>query len=87
MVTLTRRRSENGLKNWKMKTRQDLNDDISNRQKYNICILKLVADMVKQYPDLRFHQILQILGIEKPGDEDLFNEESKVTFEKIKLPK
>lgn len=33
-----------------MKTRQNLNDDISNRQKYNICILKLVADMVKQYP-------------------------------------
>ena len=70
-----------------MKTRQDLNDDIRNRQKYNICILKLVADMVKQYPDLRFHQILQILEIENPGDEDLFNEESKVTFEKIKLPK
>ena len=38
-----------------MKTRQDLNDDIRNRQKYNICILKLVADMVKKYPDLRFH--------------------------------
>ena len=70
-----------------MKTRQNLNDDISNRQKYNICILKLVADMVKQYPDLRFHQILQILEIENPGDEDLFNEESKLTFEKIKLPK
>ena len=70
-----------------MKTRQDLNDDIRNRQKYNICILKLVADMVKQYPDLRFHQILQILEIETPDDEDLFNEESKVTFEKIKLPK
>lgn len=70
-----------------MKTRQNLNDDISNRQKYNICILKLVADMVKQYPDLRFHQILQILEIENPCDEDLFNEESKVTFEKIKLPK
>lgn len=68
-----------------MKTRQYLNEDISNRQKYNICILKLVADMVKQYPDLRFHQILQILEIEKPGDEDLFNEESKVTFEKIKF--
>lgn len=70
-----------------MKTRQDLNDDIRNRQKYNICILKLVADMVKKYPDLRFHQILQILEIENPGDEDLFNEESKLTFEKIKLPK
>ena len=60
-----------------MKTRQNLNDDISNRQKYNICILKLVADMVKQYPDLRFHQILQILEIENPGDEDPSNEESK----------
>lgn len=70
-----------------MKTRQNLNDDISNRQKYNICILKLIADVVKKYPDLRFHQILQILEIENPGDEDLFNEESKVTFEKIKLPK
>lgn len=70
-----------------MKTRQNLNDDISNRQKYNICILKLIADVVKQYPDLRFHQILQILEIETPDDEDLFNEESKVTFEKIKLPK
>lgn len=70
-----------------MKTRQNLNDDISNRQKYNICILKLIADVVKKYPDLRFHQILQILEIETPDDEDLFNEESKVTFEKIKLPK
>jgi hypothetical protein len=66
-----------------------------NRQEANREILKKIEDMVENQPELRFHQILFILGINKnitdvPLNykgrfvcEDLFAEESIITLEKI----
>lgn len=70
-----------------------------NRQEANRQIVKRITEMVENQPDLRFHQILHTLSInknaypfklqngnpdyEKQYCEDLFNEESVKTLERI----
>ena len=52
----------------------------NSRQEVNRKILELLAQAVEKNPDLRFHQLLQNLGIEVPHT-DQFYEESTKTLE------
>ena len=52
----------------------------NSRQEANRKILELLAQAVENNPDLRFHQLLQNLGIEVPYT-DQFYEESTKTLE------
>ena len=52
----------------------------NSRQEANRKILELLAQVVENNPDLRFHQLLQNLGIEVPYT-DQFYEESTTTLE------
>lgn len=54
-----------------------------NRQDDNRKILELVSRAVEEFPDWRFHQILQNLGIEQPFN-DQWYEESCVTLRNIR---
>ena len=54
-----------------------------NRQEANRKILELVSWAVEAFPDWRFHQILQNLGVEQPAI-DQWNEESDETLCNIK---
>lgn len=54
----------------------------SSRQEANRTILNLISEAVEKNPDLRFHQLLQSLGVETPGI-DLFYEESSKTLENL----
>ena len=52
----------------------------NSRQEANHKILELLTQAVENNPDLRFHQLLQNLGIEVPYT-DQFYEESTKTLE------
>lgn len=52
------------------------------RLEANRKIVETLAQAVEQNPDLRFHQLLQNLGIEIPCT-DQFNEESTKTLETL----
>ena len=54
-----------------------------NRQDANRKILELVSRAVEEFPDWRFHQILQNLGVEQPAI-DQWYEESDETLRNIK---
>lgn len=54
----------------------------SPRQEANRTILNLLSEAVEKNPDLRFHQLLQSLGIEIPHT-DQFYEESSKTLESL----
>ena len=63
------------------------------RQKYNKLILEKLSKLVDEYPDLRFGQILvntEIIQLNYSGinevvsAKDPFNEEPKITWERIK---
>ena len=49
----------------------------SSRQEANRAILKLLSEAVEKNPDLRFHQLLQSLGIEVPHTDQFYEESSK----------
>ena len=49
----------------------------SSRQDANRAILKLLSEAIEKNPDLRFHQILQSLGIEIPHVDQFYEESSK----------
>lgn len=53
------------------------------RQEANQTILNLLSEAVEKHPDLRFHQLLQFLGIELPRT-DQFYEESSQTLETLR---
>ena len=60
------------------------------RQKYNRLILEKLSELVDKYPDLRFGQILanaEVITYKNDYDEmvveDPFNEESKITWERM----
>ena len=64
------------------------------RQKYNKLILETLSKLVEKYPDLRFGQILanaEIVTYKNDYDEvvpnDPFNEESKITWNRMLLNK
>ena len=54
------------------------------RLRSNRLILARLAELVEKHPDWRFHQLLQNTGVSRPG-EDQFYEESKKTFENMKM--
>lgn len=57
------------------------------RQHFNFKILEELENMVKAYPELRFHQLLWKCGIFESdvtgGIRDKFYEESEQTFKKL----
>ena len=64
------------------------------RQKYNKLIIETLSKLVDKHPDLRFGQILVNAGnieLQMIGDKvvaiDPFNEESKITWERMLLNK
>lgn len=63
-----------------------------SRQDANRQIILHIQQLVEQYPDLRFHQVLHALGIVETDTtgfvKDLFYEESTVTLTRIekKMP-
>ncbi len=64
------------------------------RQKYNRLILETLSKLIEKHPDLRFGQILidcGIIELQMMGDRlmaiDPFNEESKITWERMLLNK
>jgi hypothetical protein len=58
---------------------ESIKDKIDNRQVSNFGIIILLIKIVKQYPELRFCQILTILNLDK----DRFYEESVDTLKRI----
>ena len=56
----------------------------NNRLRSNRLIVARLAKLVEKYPDWRFHQLLQNVGVSRPG-EDQFYEESKKTLENMKM--
>lgn len=64
---------------------------MKDRKLYNTAIVEKLKELVDEYPDMRFGQILVNAGIIKviPSDkqllvEDPFYEEPKVTWERVK---
>ena len=64
---------------------------MKNRKLFNTAIVRKLQELVEEYPDLRFGQILVNAGIielQMMGDRliaiDPFNEEPEVTWERIK---
>ena len=67
--------------NRKMKeSLNEFKEKAKKRQEYNYKCLDILKEMVENYPDWRFMQILSNIGI----DEIDFYEESVDTFNKIK---
>lgn len=58
----------------------DFREKVKTRQEYNYKCLDILREMVENYPDWRFMQILSNTGI----DEINFYEESVDTFNKIR---
>jgi hypothetical protein len=56
-----------------------MKNKIANRQEYNIKIIEAISEIITEYPQLRFGQILSILRC----DGDMFNEEPEDTYKKI----
>ena len=66
---------------------------MKSRQEANRLILDRISNAVENNPDLRFHQILQILGVvelnskfegsPKMSSSDKFHEESSETWKKM----
>lgn len=56
---------------------------IKSRQDANLAILYVLTQVVKKFPDWRFHQILQNTEIIGRLGEDLFYEESLETLERM----
>lgn len=52
------------------------------RLESNIKILNIVEQLVHEFPDMRFIQLLMV--VDAVIDTDQFNEESEVTFNRIK---
>ena len=68
------------LKETLEKSKESWEKKIEVRQEYNLKCLELIRDIVLANPDLRFTQIIFILGLA----EDRFYEESIDTYGKLK---
>lgn len=70
------------------RVKSDISKKVKNRQNSNEAIIKILADTVKKYPDLRFGQILYILDIIRQDESgnviDIFSEEPDTTLHRIK---
>lgn len=49
----------------------------NSRQEANRTILNLLSEAVEKNPDLRFHQLLQNIGVEVPNIDQFYEESSK----------
>ena len=54
-----------------------MENTIQTRQEANRTILNLLSEAIEKNPGLRFHQILQNLGIEVPHTDQFYEESSK----------
>lgn len=57
------------------------------RKEANIQILNELTNLIEKYPDMRFIQLLEAVGISDPmerGGKDIFYEESSYTLKYIK---
>lgn len=57
---------------------------IKGRQDCNRELVKIISEMVEKHHELRFGQILCILGI-YCNNIDLFNEESKIMLDRVEV--
>lgn len=57
---------------------------IKERQDCNRELVKIISEMVEKHNELRFGQILCILGI-YCNNIDLFNEESKIMLDRVEV--
>ena len=57
---------------------------IKERQDCNRELVKIISEMVEKHHELRFGQILCILGI-YCNNIDLFNEESKIMLDRVEV--
>lgn len=55
----------------------------NDRLKNNKDILEVISYFVNNYPDWRFHQILQNIGVTTREGGDMFYEESVDTFKRV----
>ena len=53
-----------------------------NRLENNIKILDILKQLVYEFPDMRFNQLLEVVEVVKK--EDQFNEESSVTLDNLR---
>ena len=62
---------------------KDIKKSIDNRKAANEDILEILSDFVAAYPEMRFMQILSVLGLSFDESNDRFYEESEETLEKV----
>lgn len=55
---------------------------MTTRLEANIKILNIIEQLIYEFPDMRFMQLLMVIDV--VIDTDQFNEESSVTLERIK---
>ena len=62
---------------------REIQKSIETRQTCNEDILEILSDFVAAYPEMRFMQILSVLGLSIDESNDRFYEESEETLEKV----
>lgn len=60
-----------------------MDDKIKSRYQYNCAIIFKLSQLVEKYPELRFIQLLQAIGIVDADGRDRFYEESVDTWKGI----
>lgn len=60
-----------------------MDDKIRSRYQYNCAIISKLSQLVEKYPELRFIQLLQAIGIVDADGRDRFYEESIDTWKGI----
>ena len=63
---------------------KEFHQALADRQKYNKELLDVITQYVEKYPDWRFHQILQNIGICMRRQGDMFFEESYETVRRMR---
>lgn len=59
-------------------------EEVFSRYDANLQIVLILNDLVAKYPDWRFQQILQNIGISSKEGKDLFYEESITTLNRLR---
>ena len=59
-------------------------EELISRYDANLQIVLILNDLVAKYPDWRFQQILQNVGISSKEGKDLFYEESITTLNRLR---
>lgn len=61
-----------------------MTEELISRYDANLQIVLILNDLVAKYPDWRFQQILQNVGISSKEGKDLFYEESITTLNRLR---